>query len=84
MFTNNVIIGTQHMSFPAGNLAASSPTSVFVNYNNGNGGDYRLCQGPGNPVASCTAASPYINAGTDGRDIGADLTTLNSLIAGVN
>ena len=84
MFTGNVIIGGKS-NILSGALMPSSPTTVgFANYNNGNGGDYRLCIGPGNPVASCTAASPYINAGTDGRDIGADLNTLNTMISGVN
>jgi hypothetical protein len=53
-------------------------------FNNGNGGDYRLCQGSENPVSSCTAAIPFMNAGTDGKDIGADVNTLNGLISGVN
>lgn len=72
----NVMMGT--------NSGQVSPSSVgFVNYNGGNGGDYRLCQGPGDPVASCTAASPYRNAGTDGRDTGADMDAVNSAIDGV-
>jgi hypothetical protein len=83
-FGGNVIIGGKS-NITAGALEPSSASTVgFANYSNGNGGDYRLCQGPGNPVASCTAASPYVNAGTDGRDIGADVNTLNSLISGVN
>jgi hypothetical protein len=83
-FTGNVIIGGR-TNILAGAIEPASATTVgFANFNNGNGGDYRLCLGPGNPVASCTAASPYINAGTDGRDIGADLTTLNTMISGVN
>ena len=83
-FAGNVIVGGKS-NITAGAAVPSTASAVgFANFNNGNGGDYRLCQGAGNPVSTCTAASPYINAGTDGRDIGADLTTLNSLIAGVN
>jgi hypothetical protein len=83
-FAGNVIVGGKGNLTGGAFKPATASAVGFANYNNGNGGDYRLCIGPGNPVASCTAASPYINAGTDGRDIGADLTTLNSLISGVN
>jgi hypothetical protein len=83
-FAGNVIVGGTS-AITAGALKPSSASTVsFVNFNNGNGGDYRLCQGAGNPVSTCTAASPYVNAGTDGRDIGADVTTLYRLVAGVN
>jgi hypothetical protein len=44
----------------------------FVNYNNGNGGDYHLL-----------VSSPYKNAGTDGRDLGADVDMIVSETAGV-
>ena len=75
VWSGNVIIGSGQVT----------TTSVgFVNYNGGNGGDYRLCQGPGNPVSTCTAASPYVNAGTDGRDTGADIDMIKTLTAGVN
>ena len=83
-FTGNVIVGGRSNILSGAVMPASVTTVGFANFNNGNGGDYRLCVGPGNPVASCTAASPYINAGTDGRDIGADLNTLNTMISGVN
>jgi hypothetical protein len=53
--------------FPANNAAIQ-----FENYANGCGGDYRLASG-----------SPYKNAGTDGKDIGADIATLNVRISGV-
>jgi hypothetical protein len=41
--------------------------------------DYRLCSGPGQPGASCTSASPYISAGTDSKDIGADVFRIYQL-----
>ncbi len=55
----------------------------YVNYNNANGGDYRLCHGPNNPSPLCTAASPYANAASDGKDVGADINLVNQAIAGV-
>lgn len=55
-----------HNFFPA-----SAATVRFVNYNNGNGGDYRL-----------QASSPYKGKGTDGKDLGADVDAIQSAIAG--
>jgi len=43
-----------------------------VSYNNGQGGNYQLLPG-----------SPYKNAGTDGKDLGADFNALRTAIAGV-
>jgi hypothetical protein len=55
----------------------------FVNYNGGNGGDYRLCKGPNNPSSSCSAASIFAagqpNQASDGTDLGADLSGINSV-----
>lgn len=60
-------------TWPAGNMFAASPSIVqFVNYNNGNGGNYQLLP-----------ASPYVNAGSDGRNLGADIVGLNAALAGV-
>jgi hypothetical protein len=44
----------------------------FVNYNNGIGGNYQLLP-----------SSPYKNAGSDGKDLGADIDTILSETAGV-
>jgi hypothetical protein len=43
-----------------------------VDYNQGNLGDYHLL-----------SSSPYKNAGTDGRDLGADIDGLMNATAGV-
>ncbi|HVI09033.1 MAG TPA: Ig domain-containing protein [Candidatus Binatia bacterium] len=60
-------------SWPAGNFFPASATAVqFVNYNGGNGGDYHL-----------QPTSPYKNAGSDGKDLGADVDAIDSAIAGV-
>jgi len=66
------------------NFTVSTQSQVgYVNFNGGNRGDYRLCRAPNNPSPLCSAASPYINAGTDGKDIGADVDLVNTLTAGV-
>jgi hypothetical protein len=54
-------------SFPADAAAVQ-----FVNYKNGKGGDYHLLP-----------TSPFKNAGTDGRDLGADVDAVFVQIAGV-
>ncbi|PYM95004.1 MAG: hypothetical protein DME04_05955 [Candidatus Rokuibacteriota bacterium] len=61
--THNVEIGGPG-NFPAGNFFPATVNDVgFVNYA---GGDYRLLAG-----------SPYKNAGTDGKDPGADIDTID-------
>ena len=68
-FTKNAIIaGGSSSSYPAGNyFPASTAVVAFVN---SAGGDYRL-----------STTSPYRNAASDGKDIGADINALESLIA---
>ena len=59
----NVIVGASATTYPANNFypAGPLPSNIgFVNFNNGMGGDYRLLP-----------TSPYRNAGTNGKDIGA-------------
>jgi hypothetical protein len=76
-FAKNAIIGSPSAfppsAWPSNNFFPSTTSAVgFVNYNNGNGGDYHLL-----------SSSPYKNAGSDGKDLGADVTALQSAIAGV-
>jgi hypothetical protein len=62
-FRRNVIIGAPSGNYPTDNFYPSSLNLVgFVDFANGN---YRL--GPN---------SPYINQGTDGKDVGCDFTAL--------
>jgi hypothetical protein len=49
---------------------ASTSTVQFVDYNGGNGGDYHL-----------QSSSPYKGAGTDGKDLGADVDAVDSAVA---
>jgi len=76
-FAGNGLIGASSVApstWPNGNMFPATVANVqFVNYNGGNGGDYHL-----------QANSPYKGAGTDGKDLGANITALNTAIAGVN
>jgi hypothetical protein len=59
--------------WPSGNWFYSSPADVgFVNYQNGNGGDYHLL-----------ATSPAKGAASDGKDLGADVNAVFAAINGV-
>ncbi len=85
--TNAVVGDLTGLKFPnvgTQTLNAVAWTNVgFVNYNSGNGGDYRLCTGVNTPAAPCAGASAYHNAGSDGKDIGADAATVYRQTAGV-
>lgn len=76
-FASNLVIGTPPAFppslWPSGNFFSATAGAVqFVNYNNGNGGNYRL-----------TTASPYRNGSTDGKDLGADVSAILSKTSGV-
>ena len=60
IFAKNAIVNATAAAYPAGNFFPTSHTAVFTNYS---GGDYTLAAG-----------SPYKAAGTDGADIGANLS----------
>ena len=77
-FKNSALIATPAPyppnSWPAGNLFPRDVKSVdFVNYNGGVDGDYTLL-----------SSSPYKKAGTDGRDLGADIAGLDAALNGVD
>ncbi|MBZ5664227.1 MAG: putative Ig domain-containing protein [Acidobacteriia bacterium] len=76
-FGNNGLIATPPKfppsSWPTNNMFPTSVDSVaFVNFNNGNGGNYEL-----------QSNSPYKGKGTDGKDLGADIVGLNEALANV-
>ncbi|HET8676096.1 MAG TPA: hypothetical protein VFO63_09940, partial [Blastocatellia bacterium] len=63
VFSKNVLVAGPSSAYPAGNFFPASMSQVgFVDYA---GGNYRL-----------SSSSPYKNAGTDGRDIGADIDAI--------
>jgi hypothetical protein len=77
VFQNNGLIASPsafpESAWPKENLFPATVLAVgFVNYNNGNGGNYALLPG-----------SPYKNKGTDGKDLGADIAGLTAALAGV-
>jgi hypothetical protein len=60
-------------TWPSNNMFPQTANDVgFVNFNNGNGGNYEL-----------QSSSPYKNKGTDGKDLGADIVGLNAALANV-
>jgi hypothetical protein len=74
-FAANAIIGAPSSApagkWPAKNFFPASAAAVrFANYNGGNGGDYHL-----------QPSSPYKGAGTDGKDLGADVDAVDMAIA---
>jgi len=76
-FTNNALVATPvpfpPSSWPSGNFfPADANGAGFVQFNNGVNGDYTLL-----------AKSRYKNAGTDGKDLGADVVGLNAALIGV-
>ncbi|MGA7851487.1 MAG: putative Ig domain-containing protein [Terriglobales bacterium] len=76
-FGNNGLIATPSAfppsTWPANNMFPQTVNDVqFMNYNNGNGGNYEL-----------QSSSPYKNKGTDGKDLGADIVGLNEALANV-
>jgi hypothetical protein len=76
-FSNNALIGATSSfppsSWPSGNFFPTTASALqFASYNQGIGGNYQL-----------SSSSPYHNAGTDGKDLGADVSTILSETAGV-
>lgn len=72
LFAHNAIIASPSAyppsSWPVGNVFPAAVSAVqFVNYNGGIGGDYHLLP-----------SSPYKNAASDGKDLGADVDTMLS------
>ena len=74
-FSHNAIIATSYAStkWPVGNSFPSAASAVqFTSFSNGNGGSYQLL-----------SSSPFAAAGSDGKDLGADLNAIQAATAGV-
>ena len=78
LFSTNAIVATPanypaSSTWPADNFFPATVSQVqFVNYNNGNGGDYHL-----------QSTSPYKGTGTDRKDLGADVNAIEAATTGV-
>lgn len=69
VIANGINTTANPSNYPMGNFFPGQMTNIgFVNYNNGIGGDYTLL-----------SSSPYIGVGTDGRDPGVAIDTLNGI-----
>jgi len=80
-FSHNLIIGGTK-GWPPGNIIVTDAADAkFLRFADGKGGDYRLCKAKGE---GCPQTSRGIKAGSDGRDLGADLDALEKAIAGVD
>ncbi|MBA3514348.1 MAG: right-handed parallel beta-helix repeat-containing protein, partial [Pyrinomonadaceae bacterium] len=77
-FTGNVLVGAllqywdAAIRYPAGNFYPNTYEDIgFINYNGGQGGNYRLA-----------ATSQFKGTGTGGTDPGADINALDAALAG--
>jgi hypothetical protein len=78
---HNVIVGGS--GWPSGNFTPGDFKAVgFVDHRGGKGGNYRLCKNNGEAV-SCRSESKFVRAGTDGKDIGADMDAIEAATRGV-
>lgn len=81
IFKNNLIIGSA-ASWPPGNMTVSDGAAAGLrDFHEGKGGDYRLCPKEGAP--GCKKPSRALAAGTDGKDLGADLEAIRRATDGV-
>lgn len=81
-FNNNLIIGGQG-AWPRGNILAKDDNDAGLRgYKRGQDGDYHLCREKGDS-GNCAKPSPGLKAGSDGKDIGADVDAVDAAISGV-
>jgi hypothetical protein len=79
--THNLIAAGAN--WPAGNITVKDAAAAGLKSPAGNTvQDYRLCRSK-DEASSCKKASPAIAAGTDGKDIGADIDGIEQATAGV-
>lgn len=79
--THNLIVGGGN--WPSGNIVVKDVGDAGLEIPAGyKAPDFRLCRAP-DKTNSCKKISPAIKAGTDGKDIGADIDKIEQLTAGV-
>jgi len=82
VFKNNVIIGGRG-TWPGGNHTVSDAKAAGLrDFREGRGGDYRLCPKAGK-IASCKVSSPALSAGSEGKDVGADMDAIERATDGI-
>jgi hypothetical protein len=78
-FTNNLIVGGT--DWPKGNISVKDlATAGILIMHAGNTNRYVLCR---QKEQGCKKPSPAIGAGTDGKDIGADVDTIEKTVEGI-
>lgn len=78
--THNALVGSGG-GWPAGNFTPKNESAVSMrDFRQGKGGDYRLCREEG---SSCKKKSPFAGAGSDGKDLGADVDAVRAATEGV-
>jgi hypothetical protein len=78
--THNLIVDGS--GWPAGNVMVKNVAAAGLkNFREDRPQDYHLCRSK--DEASCRKPSPAIGAGSDGKDIGADIDRIEQLTAGV-
>jgi hypothetical protein len=77
-FTNNVIGGGS--GWPPGNILVKDEAAAGVRVRADGTQKYRLCK---QKEDGCNKRSPAIGAGTDGKDIGADVDAIEKATAGI-
>jgi len=81
-FTHNMIIGGKG-KWPSTNILAKDTYAAGIpDSRSGGRHDYRVCREK-REATGCKAASPGLRAGTDGKDIGADIDAIENATAGV-
>jgi hypothetical protein len=79
-FTHNALVGSVG-GWPRENPTPKDASAVaMLDFRKGNGGDYRLCAEK--QMANCRMTSPFRKAGTDGKDLGADLDAIHTATSG--
>ena len=79
-FTHNLIVGGAN--WPAGNIMVNDFAAAGVRVKHEGKGKYSLCRQK-DKDDECKKPSPAIGAGTDGKDIGADVDAIEKRIEGV-
>jgi hypothetical protein len=81
-FTHNLMIGNG--GWPSGNPSVKDMRTAGIRELHGPGGKpYELCKEKDKAEDECKTISPALRAGTDGKDLGANLDRLEQMLANV-